>query len=397
MSNDTSHILWYPGQDISLKNIVKAENCSLFDETGRRYVDLESGVWCLALGHSNPKIQRVIEEQSSKIAHTGFNYTSAIVEDAARKILSLAEMNNGKCLFLSSGSEAVEYGLRIARTILDQPLFLTMSDSYFGAYGSASVRTEDQWFNFDWSPCVSCSAEVRCDSDCEYWASIPFEKIGALIFEPGSSSGLVRFPPKKLIRNMGASIKEKGGIVLANEVTTGFGRTGRWFGYQHYELKPDIVVLGKAVGNGYPVSVTACNEETVKRLGQRVVKHSQSHQNDPLGAAIAQQVIAVIEKQNLIEVGANIGATLVSGLEKIGRQTDRIAEIRGRGLMIAIEFEGGPGGSYATLTHRELMRRGYLVGNRVGFNVLRLDPSLTINESDIQGFLTSFADLIDRL
>ena len=390
MNEKKNHFIWYPGHDLLLRDIVRAENCHLYDSEGKRYVDLESGVWCTSIGHGNPRILRAITEQSARIAHTGFGYSNRIVEEAAREILSLLGFEDGKCVFLCSGSEAVEYGVRVAQSVINRPLLMTMMDSYFGAYGSASRKQEDELFCFDWAACTACPYADECDERCEHWAAIPYDNIGGFLFEPGSSSGLVRFPPEKLIRNIIAVVKENDGLVLVNEVTTGVGRTGLWFGYQHYGISPDIVAMGKGIGNGYPVSVTAFAPGVIERLGGRPVKYAQSHQNDPLGAAVAREVVEIIKEEGLIERGKGIAAILLSGLEGIKDRTGQIKEIRSRGLMVALELRDDPKGSFTSRTHRELVRRGYVSGRRPGVNVLRLDPSLTIDQKDIEGFLETF-------
>jgi acetylornithine aminotransferase len=367
MNEQINHFVWYPGHDLLLRDIVRAENCHLYDSEGKRYIDLESGVWCTSIGHGNPRILRAITEQSARIAHTGFS-----------------------CVFLCSGSEAVEYGVRIAQSVINRPLLMTMLDSYFGAYGSASKKQEDEWFCFDWSACAACPYAGECDERCEHWAAIPFDNIGGFLFEPGSSSGLVRFPPEKLIRNIVAVVKENDGLVLVNEVTTGIGRTGLWFGYQHYGIAPNIVALGKGIGNGYPVSVTAVAPGVIERLGDKPVKYAQSHQNDPLGSAVAREVVEVIKEEGLIERGKGIADILLTGLEGIKNRTGQIKEIRSRGLMVALELKDNPEASFTIRTHRELVRRGYVLGRRPGVNVLRLDPSLTIDQNDIEGFLETF-------
>jgi acetylornithine aminotransferase len=377
-----------------LADIVRAENCHLYDSHGKRYVDLESGVWCTSIGHAHPRILRLLAEQSAKIGHTGFCYTNPLVEEAAREILSLLGLDGGKVVFLCSGSEAVEYGVRLAQSVIDRPLLMTMTDSYFGAYGSASRRDEFEWFCFDWAGCADCAASSECAGSCPRWATVPLERIGGFLFEPGSSSGLVRFPPGKLIASIVRVVQESGGLVLVNEVTTGVGRTGAWFGYQHYGIAPDIVAMGKGIGNGYPVSVTALAPSVVRRLGDRPVKYAQSHQNDPLGAAVAVEVIRVIREQGLIERGREIAAVLRTGLEAIQVHTSGIREIRGRGLMIAIELEDDTETSFTIRTHRELVRRGFILGRRPGVPVLRCDPSLTTDRADIERFLATLEDVL---
>ncbi len=394
MDEQMDHLIWYPGYELALRDIVRAENCYLYDSEGKRYVDLESGVWCTSIGHGNPRILRAMAKQSARIAHTGFCYSNGIVGDAAREILSLLEFGRGKCVFLCSGSEAVEYGVRVAQSLNKRPLLMTMTDSYFGAYGSAFKKQEDEWFCFDWAQCAECQYTTECNEQCGRWAAIPFAKIGGFLFEPGSSSGLVRFPPDTLIRSIVAAIKGNDGLVLVNEVTTGIGRTGKWFGYQHYGISPDIVSMGKGIGNGYPVSVTAFSPGVIDRLGGGQVNYAQSHQNDPLGAAIAREVIRVIKEEGLIKRSRDIATMLVRGLEGIKIRTGRIKEIRARGLMVALELIDDPKASYTTRMHRELVGSGYILAKRPGLNVLRLDPSLTVERKDIEGFLETFEGLL---
>jgi acetylornithine aminotransferase len=337
----------------------------------------------------------VLAEQSARIAHTGFNYSSCIVEEAGREILALLGLAGGRCVFLAAGSEAVEYGVRVAQEVNARPLLMTMTDSYFGAYGSASRKQENEWFCFDWAGCAACPDARACDARCERWTSIPIERIGGFLLEPGSSSGLVRFPPGKLITSIVRAVRDAGGLVLVNEVTTGVGRTGTWFGYQHYGIAPDVVALGKGIGNGYPVSVTAFSPRAIERQGDRPLKYSQSHQNDPLGAAIALEVVRVIRNEGLIEHSQEISRVLLGGLEALrARAKGRIREVRGRGLMAAVELADDDALSLTIRVQRELVRRGYILARRPGLNVLRIDPPLTIERRDVEGFLATFKDVL---
>lgn len=389
-----SHLIWYPGHELLLKDIVRAENCRLDDSGGRSYVDLESGVWCLPLGHGHPRVLEALTGQAARIGHTGFCYANEAVEEAAREILSLLGFEGGRGTFLCSGSEAVEYGVRAAQSLLERPLLMTMSDSYFGAYGSAHSRRPDEWFSFDWSACAACPREEECGPRCKPWAAIPRERVGGFLFEPGSSSGLVRFPPEKLIRNIADLVRENGGLILVNEVTTGIGRTGNWFGFQHYGLEPDIAALGKGIGNGYPVAAAAFAPRAAALLEAKPLKYSQSHQNDPLGAVVARTVVRVIREEGLIERGREIGGLLARGLEAVKSRSRRVSDVRSRGLMAAIEFHDGPGFPFTIRTHRELVRRGFVVGRRPDVPVLRIDPSLTIDLGDVEAFLATLGDII---
>ncbi|HYF74967.1 MAG TPA: aminotransferase class III-fold pyridoxal phosphate-dependent enzyme, partial [Candidatus Nitrosocosmicus sp.] len=182
-------------------NIVRGEGDCLYDEQGRKYIDFEAGVWSTSLGHSHPRINLAVKKQMDQIMHLGYMYKSPIVEEAASKVLDTVHMPEGKCTFLCSGSEAVEFGVQSIRRLTAKPLLLSLSGSYLAAYGSAGRRSLEEWHFFDWSPCGVCSLE-HCSSDCEHYRGIPFNRIGGLVFEPGNTSGQVKLPPNKLVRKL---------------------------------------------------------------------------------------------------------------------------------------------------------------------------------------------------
>jgi len=389
-----SHVIGFPGYELLLPNIVRAENASLYDENGKRYVDLESGVWCTSVGHCNKAVLDAVCDQSARLAHVGYSYLTPVVERAAGRVLSLTGFDGGKCVLLCSGSEAIEYGLRVARMVAPGPTFLTLNDAYYGAYGDAHGRTGEAWYGLDWHGCLDCRHNGPCGEGCGHFATIPFERIGGFLFEPGSSGGVVRFAPQKLITAIAGRIRDAGGLLVMNEVTTGIGRTGRWFGYEHYGLEPHIVAMGKGIGNGYPVSVAAISPEVVSRLGGRPVAYAQSHQNDAAGAAAVLAVLDYIEDNNLLERSAGLSAMLMERLTALSKKHACIKEIRGRGLMIAVEFDSDVDPRLSERLHLELARRGYILTHRPGHNVLRLDPCLTIEREDLAGFLDVLAELL---
>src|SRR3989304_1103855 len=123
------NILVCTGHELRFKNVIRAENCSLYDSSGRKYLDLESGVWCTSVGHCNPRITKVINEQAAKIIHTGYSYLDPIMEITAEKLLRITGIHRGKCLFLCSGSEAVEFCVKTVQFVSDKPCILTLKDS----------------------------------------------------------------------------------------------------------------------------------------------------------------------------------------------------------------------------------------------------------------------------
>jgi acetylornithine/N-succinyldiaminopimelate aminotransferase len=374
--------------EIIKTDFVRGQNCSLYDAAGRRYVDLESGTWCTALGHNHPRINQVIEAQLRQVAHLGTRYPNQLTEEAALDVIDIVGMGDGKCVFLSSGSEAVEFGVQAARRITGRPLLLTFQSSYLSAFGSAGRKATDEWYLFDWRTCPDADPH-----DC--LKDIPFEDIGAFVFEPGGSGiGFVTFPPKLLVQEIVRRVRDAGGLVVVNEVTTGMGRTGKWFGFQHYDLHPDIVAIGKGLGNGYPVSAVAMKPEVAESLEASGLHYAQSHQNDPLGCAVAREVIALFREGNWIERGKALGAYFLGGLKRLEEKHAVVREARGRGMLLGLELR--PHESFsAEAAYRLLLEQGFLVGYYPAGNVLRFDPALTIKKDDIAQLLVCMDGLLE--
>jgi len=378
------HVFNSTGHELKFKNFVKAENCTLYDDEGHAWLDLESGVWCTSLGHSHPEIVKVLADQAALMMHSGYCYLHPLLDEAAGRILEITGLAGGKSVFLNSGSEAVEYAVKAVQSATAKPRFLTMKNCYLSAYGSSGERSGDQWLEFDWMG----------GDDPE---SIDYSEVAAFVFEPGSSLGLVQFPPDDLVRTIAARVKEAGGYVVVNEITTGIGRTGRWFGFNHYGLRPDAVAMGKGLGSGYPVSSVALSLTLVDQIDLQRFHHAQSHQNDPLGAAVAKKVIEIIEREGLLQRAESLGASLRERLNELKLKYGLIKDVRGRGLMMAIEFLPDPGCSLAALVNEELLRRKIILVKRPHHEILRMDPALTIEEAQIDFFLESLEEILTDL
>ncbi len=370
--------------EIFKTDFVRAQNCYLYDSAGRKYIDFESGIWCTALGHNHPRLNQVIEAQLKNIIHIGTRYPNVLAEAAAQAVLSIVEFEDGKCTFLSSGSEAVEFGVQVVRRVTGKPLLLTFQNSFLGSYGSAGQKKLDEWYLLDWSV-DHCLDEI------------PFDQIGGFIFEPGGSGiGFVRFPPKQLVEEVVKRVRQAGGLIAVNEITTGMGRTGKWFGFQHYDLQPDIVSLGKGLGNGYPVSSVAMKRNVAEQIEESGFHYAQSHQNDPMGCAIAKEVIAIFQEENWVARGNEKGECFLDGLQQLAKKHAVVKEARGRGMELALEFHPRQGFSAAT-AYRMLLDKGFLVGYYPTGNILRFDPALTIEQDDINDLLKCLDTMLENV
>lgn len=381
----------YRGHEILIDSVSKAEGIYIYDSTGKRYADLESGVWCLPLGHRSPAVETALRKQMDICTHTGYCYTHPVAEEAAEALLKSSGMEGGKCMLLLSGSESVEAGVRAVRQITGKKYILTFKDSFLGSHGSAYEKSPDEWYLLDWKDCEGNCEDVK---KCKAFRDIPFSEIGGFVFEPGSSSGFVRFPPQKLVDAVYSELKKNGGIYMVNEVTTGIGRTGKMYGYMHYGHQPDIVAVGKGVGNGYPVSAVMSSAETAELADKAGFGMSQSHQNDPAGAAAVTAVLSEIE--GLLDEAAAKGEAFITRLRELMEKHECISEVRGRGLMVSVTLQGLDDETLSGI-HRQLFDGGYIVVRRPGTGVLRLDPPLITPCNVLEDFCCLLDSIVSGL
>lgn len=364
-------------------DIIKSEGCTLWDGAGRAYTDLEAGVWCAGLGHGHPAVAKALARQMEQVAHVGYRASHPVVEEAAGGVLEVLGMEGGQCLFLSAGSEAVEFALRAAQCLAgaERPKVVYLEGYFLSAYGQGAARPAGDW--------------LALDVGREDWRAaldgLPFEEIGVFVLEPGNASGLVRLPPKALVEALAEKVQAQGGLLVVDEVTTGMGRTGKWWGFEHYDVTPDIVACGKGLGNGYPVSCAALREGLAGALLAGGFRYAQSHQNDPLGCAVACAVLEEMRKEDLPQRANEMGRVLLGRLEALAETSGRISEVRGRGLLVALTLAEE---AEAERVHRGLFERGFLVGVNAAANVLRLYPPLVITRETIDAFAEALAGVL---
>ena len=385
-----SHVLQFI--EVSPMDIVRAQGCKVTDSIGKTYLDFESGCWATSLGHAHPKINKTIHDQIENVMHLGTRYPNRIVENAAQAILALLDMSDGKCMLLSSGSEAVEFSVQCAKKIASKPKLLCLSETYLAAYGTSKQRSPEEWITFDWSNCQTCKNNLCVE--CPDLAAIPFEQVGAFIFEPGSFSGQVIFPPANLTQQLSIRVHKTGGTVVSNEITTGIGRTGKWFGFQQYGIQPDIVAMGKGLGNGYPVSAVAMTADVAQHLQSTDMNHAQSHQNDPLGAAVALTVLQCIQEENILQQCNQNGNQFITQLNSLKDKYPIITAVRGKGLFIAIDINTVPLAHYI---HTKLVEHGFLTGYKPAQRTLRFFPPLNVKPGQINTLLLNLEQILKTI
>ncbi len=386
-----SHLFNSTGYPVYASDIVRGRGCYVYDATGKRYLDLEAGVWALPLGHCDPEVTQAMHSQIDTIMHVGYAYNQPVAEQCAEKLLSLSGMGEGQCVFLTSGSEAVEYGVQLAAAVRPGRKLACLRGQYLSAYGLCREQAPGAWQSIDWD------AHERRSADDWYLAlktKIDFSRIGVFVFEPGNSSGLVRLPPRDLVAALERIVKEYDIVTVVDEVTCGIGRTGKWFGFMHYDLRPDIVAAGKSLGNGYPVSAVIIGGRTIREAEKTGFHFAQSHQNDPMGCRVAYAVVTKIERDGLPDRARALGETFRAHCARLGREVPVIREIRGIGLMNCIALDETVSPETMRAIGRGLFDRGMIAGVKPKERVIRTYCPLIITTDMIDEYIRALKDVL---
>jgi 2,2-dialkylglycine decarboxylase (pyruvate) len=401
--------LWQtnPLQKITL---VHGQGCTVWDEAGKPYLDLLSGTWCNVLGYRHPRWIEAIQHQVSKLAHVGAPFPTEEVGEALSKLGEILPPALNRAVFLNTGSEAVELALKMARAATSADGVVVVEKGYYGATTYALALSEAGRA----APYLPCLGEIhrlptptccRCPAarswPCDDFACL--ESLGALagegkghiaavIYEPVMAVGGMVVPPPGYGTQLRDLAAHCGALLIAEEVTTGMGRTGRWFGFEHDGIVPDVLVIGKAIGAGLPVSAVVTTQEVEARC-QGVLRHVQSHQNDPFSGRIAATVISILQEESLVEQAAERGAYLLESLKGLQSKYPRIWDVRGKGLMLGIELEQEQAAE-GTSAFRRLLDAGFIVDYQPHMATFRLLPPYVISTQEIDRFLAAFVDAL---
>jgi len=352
-------------------DFVRAEGSTLYDSQGRGFLDWESGVWCTGLGHGHPRITEVLHRQAGRLMHLGFRYQSPVTEEAAAELLDLAGLAGGRCVFLTSGSEAVNLALHLARPATRKTRFVCLDPTFLASYGQGADQSGTR--------CTHVDRDATGLDPVMDW-----DPVSAFVLEPGSACGSVQFPCEGLVGRIADRVQGRGGLVVVDEVVTGLGRSGEWFGFNHFDVRPDIVALGKGLGNGYPVSAVLVSQQVARALSATDLHYIQSHQNDPLGCAVALEVVRTLRQEGLVERSRQVGRLLLDRLTDLQTRCPALKEVRGRGLMVAAELQERIA---ADRVFDRMLDRGFLIGCSPTFNLVRFMPPLNVPLQEIDRLL----------
>lgn len=388
-----------------LPNIIKyGKGSYVVDVDNNNLLDLNAGQFCSIFGHAWPKIDKIITAQSKKIFHTGTNTISQEVLFAAKEISKICIEMDGRAIFLSTGSEAVECALRFAKSIKKKNGFVCFKNGYHGlSLGSQSVTFGGNWalpkVDLIYSLDVPVFHELSIQqtkiavkkslNNLERLLILHIENIAGLIMEPVISVGGMNFLTQEYCDGIYSLCKKYNVFLLYDECQTGIGRTGKWFNYQHTNTVPDILISAKAIGLGFPVSIVVFNNSTVD-LNLANINHFSSHQNDPISAAIAIEVIKEIREKKLLKKVEKIGKYFLNKLIYLSNECDFIKNPRGKGLMLGFDIYLKNTTSYTELSKLfldNLLEEGVMLQSTSHGKTYRLLPNYLVSRKEIDFFI----------
>ena len=390
--------------------ITHGEGCMVWDSGGKAYLDMLSGTWCNVLGYGHPQWIHAIRDQVSKITHTGASFRTIEIDAALSKLKEMLPPQLNRGVFLNTGSEAVELALKMAHAATGGDGIVVVERGYYGATTYAFALSEaGRTARYQPSPgnicrlpapdcrsCPtgrsrSCDGEFTCLETLADLAQKGAPCIAAVLYEPVMTGGIIA-PPIGYGARLRALTSRCNALFIAEEVTTGMGRTGRWFGFEHENIVPDILVIGKAIGAGLPISAVVTTDDVEARCGG-LLSHIQSHQNDPFSGRMAATVISILQEEHLVELAAERGRQLLAGLKELQASHPSILDVRGRGLMVGVNLH--PDWSCKGMEmSRRLLEAGFIVDYHIPTATFRLFPPYVISSEQIDSFLQASEKVI---
>lgn len=396
------------------------EGIYLYDKDGRRYIDFTSGIGVTNTGHAHPKIVRAIQEQAGKILHAQANivYHEPMIQ-LTEELSQVVPAKLDTFFFSNSGAEAVEAAVKLARAATGKPNIIVFQGSFHGrTHATMAMTTSKTIYRAGYQPLVPgifvapfpyayaygwdeetavnfCLKELKKLLKMQ---TAPTET-AAIVIEPELGEGGYVPAPNRFMQKLRQLCDENGILLIADEVQTGFGRTGKWFAREHSGVTPDILIMAKGLASGMPLSGIAAPRELMDKWPPG--SHGGTYGGNAVSCAAAVATIQVLREEKLIENAADMGIVLTTGLRKLQEEHPEIGDVRGWGLMIASEFttpDGEPWGERATAVAKACHERNLMLLTCGAYgNVIRWIPPLVVNQSQIQEALAIFATALDAV
>jgi acetylornithine/N-succinyldiaminopimelate aminotransferase len=369
---------------------VRGEGPWLYDDQGKRYLDALSGIAVCGLGHAHPAVSEALCDQARTLIHTSNLYQVPTQETLGRRLCTLAGMD--AAFFGNSGAEANEAALKLARLYghkrdVAEPEIVVMEQSFHGRTLATLSATGNRKVQAGFEPLVR--GFVRAPfGDLEALRQIADNRpnVVAVLVEPVQGEGGIRIPPADYLSGLRALCDEFGWLLMLDEIQSGVGRSGRWFAHQLAGIRPDVMTVAKALGNGMPIGACLARGEAAQVFGPG--NHGSTFGGNPLACRTALAVLDTIEANGLVERAAALGQRMLGDFREALDGVEGVTEVRGLGLLLGVELDRPCG----ELVGRAL-ERGLLINVTYG-NVIRLLPPLVIDDEQARSIVDGVATLV---
>ena len=364
----------------------------LIDMHGERYLDALSGIAVCGLGHSHPSISKVIAEQSANLIHTSNIYRIPLQEKLAEKLVSHSGMDN--VFFCNSGAEANEAAIKLARLHahkqkITNPVILVMHNSFHGRTMATISATGSSKAHQGFEPLLSGFKHIAFNDIEALKSSVnTIENIVAIMLEPIQGEGGIVIPNKNYLKTIRSICDKNNLLMIVDEVQTGMCRTGKWFAFQHEKILPDIMTIAKALGNGVPIGACLARGKSAKFF--QAGSHGSTFGGNPLASSVALEVINILETKKIDKHAAELGSYFLENFRKSLEGVQGIIDIRGKGLMMAIELEK----NCPDLVEKALNNK--LLINVTSGNVIRLLPPLIMTKLEADQVVSILTDTLKK-
>ena len=364
----------------------------LIDIHGERYLDALSGIAVCGLGHSHLSISKVIAEQSANLIHTSNIYRIPLQEKLAEKLVGHSGMDN--VFFCNSGAEANEAAIKLARLHahkqkITDPVILVMHNSFHGRTMATISATGSSKAHQGFEPLLSGFKHIAFNDIEALESSVnTIENIVAIMVEPIQGEGGIVIPNKNYLKTIRSICDKNNLLMIVDEVQTGMCRTGKWFAFQHEKILPDIMTIAKALGNGVPIGACLARGKSAKFF--QAGSHGSTFGGNPLASSVALEVINILETKKIDKHAAELGSYFLENFRKSLEGVQGIIDIRGKGLMMAIELEK----NCPDLVEKALNNK--LLINVTSGNVIRLLPPLIMTKLEADQVISILTDTLKK-
>ncbi|HNX47857.1 MAG TPA: acetylornithine transaminase [Methanomassiliicoccales archaeon] len=358
----------------------------LWDLEGQRYTDYVAGIAVNCLGHAHPELVRAISEQASRLIHVSNLYQIKEQADLGEAMASIVPSPLGRSMFCNSGAEANEAALKLAVKHTGRGKVVACRNSFHGRTSATLSVTGQEKYQKGFEPLLSKNVDFITFNSIEELKNKVNGNTAAVILEPVQGEGGVLPADREYFRTVRDLCTDSGALMIVDEVQTGMGRTGKWFGFQHFGVVPDIISLAKALGGGVPIGAIVTTPDIAKTFTPGT--HGTTFGGNPLACAAANAVIRTMKRDKLVERAADLGERWRSELRNVTSGHPEVADVRGLGLMIGVEM-----GDLAKEFQRFALSKRLLV-NVAGGKVLRLVPPLIISEASINDLNSALREFL---